>query len=194
MHAWRSAALLSLALTVLACGGADGGAEGDTTDPGNGSLVGKVLPNLTFRDPVAGTDVTTDSFKASGHTKALLLNASAGWCTVCKAEAPELAAWHEQYADQGLAILYTVFEDADGAPASDAFAKGWCGALELPFTCLVDAAFASGGGLSGYFDPSSAPLNLLVRASDMTIVYAATGFDADSAALLEQKIANLLGL
>jgi hypothetical protein len=113
---------------------------------------------------------------------------------VCKAEAPELAAWHEEYADQGLTILYTVFEDADGDPAGDAFAKGWCGALDLPFTCLVDGAFASGGGLSSYFDPSSAPLNLLVRASDLTIVYAATGFDADSAALLEQKIENLLGL
>lgn len=185
--------LLALALILAACGGADG-ADTDTTDPGNGSLVGQQLPDLTFRDPVTGQSVSTLAFQGNADVKALLVNAAAGWCTVCKAEAPELAAWHEAYATRGLTIVYTLFEDAEGGPPDDAFANGWCHALDLPFTCLIDAGFATGGGLAPYFDPSLAPLNLLVRTADMTVVYAGTGFNADTQAILEAKIEHLLGL
>jgi len=187
------ALLTGLLLGLAACGGNDG-ADADTTDPGNGSLVGQQLPDLTFRDPVAGVDVRTADFAGSADVKALLINAAAGWCTVCKAEAPELADWHEAYAAQGLTIVYTLFEDAEGSPPADGFAKGWCDALELPFTCLIDTGFATGAGLAPYFDPSLAPLNLLVRTSDMTVVYAGTGFNADTQAILEPKIEHLLGL
>jgi len=191
----RGAPLALLAsLLLVACGGADGGGETDTADPGNDGLVGQVLPALTFHDPVTGQEVRTADLAGSATVKALLINASAGWCTVCKAEAPELAAWHADYADRGLSILYTVFEDAEGSTPTDGFAKGWCASLSLPFSCLLDPAFAAGGGLSPYFDHDSAPLNLLVRTSDLTVVYAATGYNADSAALLQGKIERLLGL
>jgi thiol-disulfide isomerase/thioredoxin len=194
MRAWGFALA---ALLLTACGGGDGGDTSDVagdTDPGNGSLVGQTLPSLTFKDPATGQDVTTASFAGSATVKALLLNASAGWCAVCKQEAPELVDWHEQYGAAGLTILYTVFEDAEGGTPTDAFVQGWCGSLDLPFACLQDPAFAAGGGLSPYFDHGSAPLNLLVRTSDLTVVYAATGFDVDSAATLRSKIEHLVGL
>jgi len=177
-----------LALALAACD-APADDEGETS---SGGLVGQTLAAMSFRDP-AGGSVEPASFLGSAEVKLLLLNASAGWCTVCQAEAPELAAWDDEYGAQGLEILYTLFEDSSGVAPTDAFAEGWCDSLGLPFACLVDEGFET-TGLGQYFDRTSAPLNLLVRTSDMAIVYGDTGYDADRAALMEQKIRLGLGL
>jgi hypothetical protein len=44
-------------------------------------------------------------------------------------------------------------------------------------------------GLGTYFDPSTAPLNVVVRASDMAIVYIDTGFEED---VIRARIESLL--
>lgn len=181
-----------LSLLLLAFAAACDSATGDEGGTPSGGLVGQPLAAMSFRDP-AGGQVDTAAFQGSADAKLLLLNAAAGWCTVCQAEAPELAAWHDEYAAQGLEIVYTLFEDSAGVSPTDTFAKGWCDSLGLPFACLVDEGFAT-TGLGQYFDRTSAPLNLLVRTLDMSIIYADTGYDADRAALMEQKIRLGLGL
>jgi thiol-disulfide isomerase/thioredoxin len=185
VNPWKTVVSLSVLLLLsglVACEAESGG--DDTVGGGEPLSVGSVLPSLSFRDPTDGAAKTTDALATEAGAKLLLINASAGWCTICKSEAPELAAWHETYGPQGLKIVYTLFEDANFEPASDAFALGWCDALELPFDCLVDEAHTK-GGLGDFFDPSSAPLNMLVRTEDMVVVFLATGFES---ALVKEKI------
>lgn len=169
-------------LLLAGCEADAGG--GDASGGGETFGVGSILPSLEFRDPSDGSRQTIDAIKAEAGVKLLFVSASAGWCAVCKSEAPTLVAWHETYGSQGLRMVYTVFEDADFQPANDTFALGWCAALELPFDCLIDEAFTD-GGLGAYFDPSSAPLNMLVRADDGVVVFMSTGFDGE---LIEDKI------
>ncbi len=167
---------------LMGCETESGGSD---ASGGSESLsVGSVMPSLSFRDPKGGPAQSLDDIAAEEGAKLLLINASAGWCTICKSEAPELVAWHDTYGPKGLRIVYTLFEDANFEPASDAFALGWCDALELPFDCLVDEAFTD-GGLGAFFDPSSAPLNVLVRTEDRVVVFLATGFDSE---LMKEKV------
>ena len=179
-----SLAILIAAPALLFLAGCDADAGGGDASGGEGISVGSVLPPLTFRDPSSGDSQTTEAIKAEAGVKLLFVSASAGWCSVCKSEAPTLVAWHETYGAQGLRMVYTLFEDADFQPATDTFALGWCAALKLPFDCLIDEAFTD-GGLGGYFDPSAAPLNMLVRADDGVVVFLSTGFDGD---LIKEKI------
>ena len=50
----------------------------------------------------------------------VLLNFWASWCEPCKREMPALQQWHEQYADQGLAVIGvdTLYQDERAAAQS----------------------------------------------------------------------------
>lgn len=156
-------------------GGGGGEVSGEYPAGPYGKATGDTMADHVFRDPAGGT-VSLAELRQGAEL--LLLNSSAGWCTVCQAEAPTLVAWHEEFSAKGLRVVYTLFEDANFAPPSDEFAGKWKDNFSLPFPVLVDEGFTE-SGLGTYFDPSTAPLNVVVRTSDMAIVYIDTGFEED---------------
>ncbi|MEM9293749.1 MAG: TlpA disulfide reductase family protein [Acidobacteriota bacterium] len=70
---------------------------------------------LTFQFPVAtGQDLEIDSpyrYPDARHQgKVVLVNIFGSWCPNCNDEAPLLARWHREYADQGLEIVGLAYE------------------------------------------------------------------------------------
>jgi len=149
-----------------------------------GQEVGTVAENHTFFDPETGETVELASL-FGGAKKMLLLNSSAGWCSVCKQEVVELKKKYAQYGDEGLEIWCTLFQDYAGDVPDDAFYQSWMATLKPSYPTFLDTDFQ----LGAYFDPDSAPMNMLIRLDTMEIVYLSTGFDPDE---VEGEIAAFL--
>jgi hypothetical protein len=154
-----------------------------------GRGLGAVIENhefLGWRDPVAsGYDLGKletvrlgDFYDPNGtRTKLIVLNASAVWCTVCQAEMRDiqLAGIHQSYRQKGVELVGTLFEDRQGGPAtlSDLVAWGSTPAHSITFPLLLDPGFK----VSVYFTSDATPLNLIIDATTMRIVYAMMGYD-----------------
>jgi hypothetical protein len=149
-----------------------------------GVAKGDVMANHHFQDAHTGATVSLSDFVGQG--KLLLVTAAAGWCSNCIEETQALRPMYEQLHPQGLELAYVLFEDYNFNPPGQAFGVGWCTQYSTP-SCLLDLDFQE-GGLAQYFDPSTAPLNLLVRTSDMTILYKNVGQDDT----LQQRITTYL--
>ena len=144
-----------------------------------GTSVGSTIKDHSFRDPKTDAMVLlSDLFLAPEESlkKLLFLNASAGWCPACKEEAVELKKVYAEYADKGLEVWFTLFEDQNGSPVSDAFWNSWVSTYNPTYPTYLDVDF----GLGVYFNSASAPMNMLVRLDTMEIVYLQTGFDEDA--------------
>jgi len=154
-----------------------------------GRGVGAVIENTTFlgwRDPVASNyDAEklepvslSDFYDPSGvSTKLIVINASAVWCTVCQAELKEMKTKQiaQTYRARGVQILGTLFEDASGGPARPVDLRLWGSAnvRAIDFPLVLDPALK----LGPYFASDATPLNLIVDAKTMRIVYTMMGYD-----------------
>jgi hypothetical protein len=154
-----------------------------------GRGVGAVIENTTFlgwRDPVASNYDTaalepvslSDFYDPSATTtKLIVINASAVWCTVCQAELKQMKNDNtaEKYRAQGVQLLGTLFEDATGGPARPSDLRLWGSAAvrAIDFPLVLDPGLKMGV----YFTSDATPLNLIVDARDMRIVYAMMGYD-----------------
>jgi hypothetical protein len=145
-----------------------------------GTAVGSVLENYAFlgwRDPVASdydpakleTVRLSDFYDPDGRSgiKLLWINASAVWCSVCKAEMRDIkqAGVNATFSAKGVQLIGTLFEDNEAGPARPSDLKLWG---ELPdhaidFPLLLDPGFK----LGAFFTSDATPLNLLVDASSM---------------------------
>ena len=150
-----------------------------------GTVVGSTLKNHTFLNPKTGKPVKLSDLYLHPEKKVLLINSSAGWCSVCKAESWTLRTVYNTYAPQGLEIWYTLFEDYDAKPVSLGFWQKWTQSMNPNFPCLLDSQFEMGL----YFNVSATPMNMLVDLETMQIVYLQTGFDETG---LTNKIKSLL--
>lgn len=166
--------------TVDATAATDDQAEGPGTDidlgdyPAGpyGVTAGEVAANHTFFDPEGGTELSFSDLRG-GSKYLLLVTSGAGWCSACKQEAVELKAKYDEYGPQGLEIWSTLFQDFNGDPADEIFWNKWKAQLSPNYPLLIDADFV----LSAYFNPDSAPMNMLIRLDTMEILFLATGFD-----------------
>lgn len=153
---------------------------------------GATLENLAFlgwRDPVAaGYDIEqlepvylADFYNPDGRSEIryLWLNASAVWCTVCKAEMRDIKnnGVNATYGAKGVQLIGTLFEDSATGPAKPLDLKKWgeLPAHSIDFPLLLDPGFK----LGAYFTSDATPLNLLVDARTMRIVNATMGYSAD---------------
>lgn len=154
-----------------------------------------VIADEGFFDPWTGETTRLSDFYGDPLVNGILIVSAAGWCTACSYEAWDLVEVYEQYADYGLVVLYTLYEDAagrplwvDGAPMEDwerdfIFMTQYresLGALarlpprEANYQVLIDR----GHTLGTYFNRNATPLTLIVRASDMRIIYKEVGYSA----------------
>jgi thiol-disulfide isomerase/thioredoxin len=104
-------------------------------------------------------------------TKIIMINAAAGWCGPCMREAAELPEFAAAYEPRGVVVLTAVFQDQNGNPADNAFAKTWAETFELSTPTLIDTAFQTGQ----YFDVNTMPANMFVDAETLEILEIATG-------------------
>ncbi|TNF34248.1 MAG: hypothetical protein EP329_07450 [Deltaproteobacteria bacterium] len=151
-------------------------------------------PELGFYDPWADSYTYVHQFYGDPNVKVLLISSAAGWCTACMLEAWELVDTYDTYHDKGFEILYTLYEDAQSRPLWDdvhrresdmALMNDWrdnAGVYigkprrVIDYPLFVDVGFQ----LNPYYTENATPLTLLVRTSDMRIVYSAVGYSAGS--------------
>lgn len=145
-------------------------------DPPYGKTPGNIIKNHYFRD-VANDKMVhmSDLYNPAGKKpkKVLLMNASAGWCSVCKVEAKQLKAFYTELAPEGLEIWFTLFQDYQGEPVEDKFWEQWMNQIDPNYPTLLDVDFE----LNGYFSVDATPMNMVVDLKTMEIVYIATGMD-----------------
>ncbi len=152
--------------------------QGDV-DPGDypagpyGTKEGTIVANHSFFNPETGEDISFGDLRDAGEKQLLFVTSGAGWCSACKQEAVELKADYDEFGPQGLEIWSTLFQDFVGDPADEGFWNVWKGQLTPNYPLLLDTDFV----LGAYFNPDSAPMNMLIRLDTMEIVFLQTGFD-----------------
>lgn len=155
-----------------------------------GTAKGATIANLSFlgwRNPTAaGFDVTrfetvrlSDFYnptRSADAPRVLVLNSSAVWCTVCRAEYTHLSRdqVYATYRPKGIEILGVLFEDNDGFSARPQDLQAWSDAFKVPFPMGLDPGFKSGV----YFDSDATPMNMIIDTSNMKILDVTMGFDA----------------
>jgi hypothetical protein len=155
-----------------------------------GTAKGATIADLSFvgwhNPTAAGYDVTkfetvrlSDFYnpaKSEGAPRVLVLNSSAVWCTVCRAEYTHLSRdqVYANYRPKGIEILGVLFEDNDGFSARPQDLTAWSDAFQVPFPMGLDPGFKSGV----YFDSDATPMNMIIDTSNMKILDVTMGFDA----------------
>lgn len=143
--------------------------------PPYGTGIGDTLQNHQFIS-IEDTLVSMCDFHRDESMKLLLVYATAGWCIVCHYESQSLPSYYNDYHGQGLEILAAVFEDANGNPATRAYAREYAVRYNFNFPTVVDNTFQ----LGIYFDKAATPMNMFVNLETMEILDIQLGFDAET--------------
>lgn len=153
-----------------------------------GTNEGSVIAELSWSGYVdSDADSDNDPFNESPTTislrdyyvgfdpgaRVILLNSSAGWCGACQEEAASLKQLDSSYRSRGARFIMAMFEDTNGSAADTNFAKTWGEWFDLAFPVVADPQ----DKLGPYYQDSSVPMNILIDASDMTIIDIHHGFD-----------------
>jgi len=145
----------------------------------NLSFLGWRHPDVARYDAAKFETVSlSDFYDPDGHTgiKLLAINASAVWCSVCRAEYADMntAQVYSTLQPMGLEILGTLFEDNAYYPAQpqDLTTWGLLSSHAVKFPLGLDPGFK----LGKYFDSDATPLNMLIDVRTMTIVQVTMGY------------------
>ena len=205
-RAFRSLALSSL-LALAACGasGNHGGQDGGACDPAAypcgpyGYSVGSVVGDLTLtgrRDTNLNGSVLDDpivpiklsDYYANKKTQVLFISLATVWCGPCVNEQPSLVQLYKDYqtAGKGVAFLEAVLQDSAGKPADMTVVDSWAGTYSIPFDMAADPANA----LAPYYNPSSFPVQLVIKTSNMSLVYQHTSVSTDLKSVIDGVLAN----
>ena len=107
--------------------------------------------------------------------KLILVNASAVWCAVCNAEARDIQVGgkYAEYRKRGVEFVWTLFEDAQGNPATPQDLANWASVYEVDFPMALDPSLK----LGIFFSSDATPMNLLIDARTMRIVDKLLGYN-----------------
>jgi len=150
------------------------------------------LENFSFlgwRDPVAADydvskmeEVRVGDFydpDGSKDIRLIWINASAVWCSVCRAEMTDIRdnRVHETFGPRGVAMIVTLFEDNQSGPARPIDLHNWGNQKQyaIDFPLLLDPSFK----LGAFFTSDATPLNMLVDARTMKVLDATMGYSTD---------------
>lgn len=156
---------------------------------------------LGWRDPVAANyDQTkleqvrlSEYYNPDGRSnvKLIWINASAVWCSVCRAEMADIKTngVHAEFAPKGVQMIVTLFEDNKSGPAKPLDLHNW-GSLpahSIDFPLLLDPGFK----LGAFFTSDATPLNMLVDAKTMKVLDATMGYSSDYWQRVDKLVAKL---
>lgn len=144
---------------------------------------------LGWRDPVASNydenaleEVRLGEFydpDGSKNIKLIWINASAVWCTVCRAEMTDIRdnQVNQAFKPRGVQLIVTLFEDNKSGPARPLDLHNWGNASQyaIDFPLLLDPSFK----LGAFFTSDATPLNMLVDARTMKVIDATMGYSLD---------------
>ncbi len=115
---------------------------------------------------------------APDRPRIIWLNASAVWCTVCRAEYRQMGNTdtYGVFHPKGVEMLGVLFQDNNYKPAKPDDLVRWGGpsGFAVPFPLALDPGFK----LGPYFDSDATPMNMLIDASNMQILKVTMGFDS----------------
>jgi hypothetical protein len=175
-----------------------GGIEPGTLGPGTGGAVaypagpygrsvGSVIQNFKFtgfKNPKASNYVADENSMVTiqlsdyynpaadrGKTVALLVNASARWCSVCKEEARQSMIHYPHWRERGVEFMTSIFEDDDAQPAKFTDIEYWGQRYELEYPLVLDPKLT----LGVFFNKSASPFNMIIDTRTMTIAFATEG-------------------
>lgn len=183
---------LLIVLVLIGCGGyddesaTDGDTDGDEVSDGDlsaddypagpyGYTNGEIMADFALPDCDGKTIRLSDLF---GEAKAILINHSAGWCSICRVETDaKMEQWYQDLKDLDVMILQPLFETNSFAPANEAFCKAWRDQYGLTYPVLIDAdnyfldyyPSIQNGGVT-----TPTPLNIILD-RDMRIQYLLEG-------------------
>lgn len=157
-----------------------------------GTGEGSTLENFAFlgwRDPIASAydqsqleQVELSEFydpTGSKGIKLIWINASAVWCSVCRAEMRDIKnnGVRAAFAPRGVQLIVTLFEDNKSGPARPLDLHNWGSAAEhsIDFPLLLDPGFK----LGAFFTSDATPLNMLVDARTMRVIDETMGYSSD---------------
>ena len=110
------------------------------------------------------------------NIKAIFVNASARWCSVCKQEQDEIRARKAEWGPKGVVFIESIFEDANYEPAGPTDIAAWGSAYDVDWILVVDPA----NKLSVFFDTTATPMNMFIDARTMEIKDILTGMPDDT--------------
>jgi thiol-disulfide isomerase/thioredoxin len=142
-----------------------------------GFKVGDVIASESLTNIDGSTFELKDIFSQK-QNKLLLLTTSAEWCSACIKEQPKLQSFYEQYHDQGLDLVVSLFQDSNFEPATITVAQRWKEKYALDFHVVADTSNPSTMGK--YYDVALTPMIMLIDVATMKIIYLAQGFDQDT--------------
>jgi len=107
------------------------------------------------------------------NIKAIFVVVAAEWCGPCRAEQPDLVnAWKEYQSKGGqVAFLQAIVQDSSRRPASMTTVDRWSTTFKIPFDMVSDPTNA----LGPYYNVAAFPMQMLLRAKDMSIVFQENG-------------------
>lgn len=108
--------------------------------------------------------------------KAIVINAAARWCSICKIEQKDLRKNRDEWGPKGAVFIEALFEDVAGEPAKPSDLVAWGSTYQIDWILVLDPT----NKLSAFFDPSSAPMNMIIDARTMEIRDIVTGLPEES--------------
>ncbi|HYJ08248.1 MAG TPA: hypothetical protein VEX18_04550 [Polyangiaceae bacterium] len=166
--------------------------------------LGSTLEDFAFlgwRDPVTSeydlermeTVRLSEFYNPDGRSdvKLIWINASAVWCTVCRAEMRDINIQDIKgtMGPKGLQLIETLFEDNDSLPAKPLDLQKWGQVVDhsIDFPLLLDPGFK----LGAFFTSDATPLNMLVDARTMRILDATMGYSSDYWERVDEYLSKL---
>jgi hypothetical protein len=206
MPIFRSLALATL-VALSGCGNNHAQMQNDagTCNPAvypcgpYGYSVGSVIGDLTVTgridvngdgsvldDPIQ--PISLHDYFANKKIKVLFISLATVWCAPCATEQPSLVQLYDGYktAGQGVAFLQLILQNGQSMPSSQADVDAWAQTYSIPF----DMAYDPQNALAPYYTPTAFPEQLVLRTSNMTLVYQHTSVSTDLKSVIDGVLAN----
>lgn len=119
--------------------------------------------------------------------KVIMINAAAGWCGPCQAEAYSSGELIDNYQAKGARFVSALFEDGNYDPVTREYTKSWGETFSARWPLMVDATFL----LGKYFPETSMPMNMFVDAKTMKIITIYNGYSEDQQVLLLDYLTSM---
>lgn len=161
-RAGRSAVAAAVVLLLAACGGTDAGTgDDDVTDQGyvsgDGSFTQWATADRQGPVEIAGTDFAGEPVDlADWRGDVVVLNTWYAECPPCRAEAPDLVAIADDYADQGVHVLG--INGVDDAGAAESFQR----TFDVPYPSIDDRDKQAVAALQGIVPIQATPTTVVL--------------------------------
>lgn len=137
-------------------------------------MVNPLEANYVADENTLSTISLADYYNPDGNPDrplAILVNASALWCSVCQEEAKQSVAAYAYWRTRGVVFITAIFEDNDGQPSMLEDIEYWSERFKLEYPVVLDPKLT----LGVFFDKSASPFNMIINARTMEIVEAEEG-------------------